>query len=519
MTISAVVNRASFTGNGSTTGFAFPYPFHAQADLVVISTVIATGVQTTKALTTHYTISGTPDAQGHYPDGGTVDFITAPAATESITIYRDPALIQSVNLTENDSLPVESAVESPFDYLTMICQRLSDRLSRALRQPEGDTANIDLLPAKVTRASKYLAFDADGDPIASSATDGVVASTFMETVLDDTTAALARTTLDAQQATESLPALTLPVSGDSLPLYDVSGSSSSQITLDDLLKFLHTSKVCEGRLTLTTGVPVTTADVLAAETLYFAPYKGHKIALYDGTSWVLRTFTEVSIDVPDATNVYDVFAYDNAGVVTLELTAWTNTTTRATALTTQDGVLVKTGVLTRRYLGSFYCTTAGNGQTEDSKAKRYVWNYYNRVVRDMKVTEATDNWNYSTATWRQANGSGANQLDFVIGVSEDSVRAVVGGARSTSSGATARIVRIGIGLDSTTAFSGLPSTTSVSSAAIDGVPPAFFEAPIAVGKHVLTWLEQGGGTDTQTWYGDAGSPLDVQSGIMGVLWG
>lgn len=194
MTISSTTNRVSFSGNNVTTAFSFPYRFLADADLVVIETVITTGVQTTKTLTTHYTVSGAGDAAG-----GAVTMLTAPASTVTLTIYRDPAATQAVDLVENDPLPVEDSIETPLDKLTMMVQRLKDVDSRSLRQPEGDTANIDFLPAKVTRASMYLAFDADGDPIASSATDGVVASTFMETVLDDTTAAGARATLDAQE--------------------------------------------------------------------------------------------------------------------------------------------------------------------------------------------------------------------------------------------------------------------------------------------------------------------------------
>lgn len=163
--------------------------------------------------------------------------------------------------------------------------------------------------------------------------------------------------------------------------------------------------MCEFRMTLTTALPVTTADVTAATTVFVAPYKGNRIALYDGTNWVMRSSAQMSIAVPATTStMYDLFCFDNSGTATLEALAWTNDTTRATALVTQDGVLCKTGALTRRYLGSFRTTTV-SGQTEDSLAKRFVWNYYNRIVRPMRVIETTDNWNYTTSTIRQANNS------------------------------------------------------------------------------------------------------------------
>src|SRR4051794_38451931 len=53
--------------------------------------------------------------------------------------------------------------------------------------------------------------------------------------------------------------------------------------------------VNQGRLTGTTGTPVTTADVNAAATLYFTPYAGDQIGLYDGSNWHVRTYTEQSI--------------------------------------------------------------------------------------------------------------------------------------------------------------------------------------------------------------------------------
>ena len=195
MTLSTTTNRVTYTGNGVTVAFSFPYAFFAQADLVVVETIIATGVQTVKTLTTHYTISGSVDALGHYSSGGTVTANTAPASTVTWTIYRDPTATQTTDLVENDPMPAES-LEAALDYQTMLNQRTRDIAARSLQQPEGDSATIDRLPSKVDRASMYLGFDADGDPIALAAPATTTAvSAFMATALDDTTAAAARTTL------------------------------------------------------------------------------------------------------------------------------------------------------------------------------------------------------------------------------------------------------------------------------------------------------------------------------------
>src|SRR5437899_2723242 len=199
--------------------------------------------------------------------------------------------------------------------------------------------------------------------------------------------------------------------------------------------------ICDGRMTLTTATGVTTADVTAATTVYFTPYKGNRIALYDGSNWNLYTFSEISLALgSDAANTnYDLFAYNSSGTVTLERLAWTNDTTRATALALQDGIYVKSGTTTRRYLGT-YRTAGSAGQTEESAAKRFVWNYYNRVQRALVVRDATATWTYTTATYRQANASSANQVAVVVGVNETLVNRTAYHSASNSGAAPGAIV-------------------------------------------------------------------------------
>lgn len=273
---------------------------------------------------------------------------------------------------------------------------------------------------------------------------------------------------------------------------------------------------CQGRITLTTGTPVTTADVTAATTVRFAPFRGNQIALFDGTNWYVRSFSELSLAVPATTStMYDLWVYDNSGTAALEALAWTNDTTRATALTTQDGVLVKTGATTRRYVGSFR-TTGVSGQTEDSYAKRHVWNYYNRVMRPMKVHEATNSWTYTTATIRQANNSAANQIDFIIGVSEDLVHAdVLAMASNDSAGPVAFA---GIGLDSTTAATGKYSSVTLSTGSLTREMTATYDDFPGIGRHYFAWLEYSGAAGTTTWYGDGGTTTQ-QAGISGWIMG
>lgn len=300
-----------------------------------------------------------------------------------------------------------------------------------------------------------------------------------------------------------------------------SGSAdASKMLTGDQVWTAWDNSVCDGRLTLTTGTPVTTADVTAATSVLFTPYRGNRIACFDGTRWKMYTFSELSIAVPAAANqMYDVFAVDSAGSIVLEVLAWTSDTARATALALQDGVLVKSGATTRRYLGSFR-TTAVAGQTEDSYAKRYVWNYYNRVRRGMRAApETTDSWTYTTATMRQANANAANQLDFVVGVAEV-LAEVFALHRATNNNATVVGVSTSIGYDSTSAAA--TGVLMLGAAASDtlgafALPSASLRHYPAVGRHVYVWLEYSAATGTTTWYGDAGAANIIQTGILGSI--
>lgn len=278
--------------------------------------------------------------------------------------------------------------------------------------------------------------------------------------------------------------------------------------------------VCEGRLTTETGVAVSTSDRTAQATIYFTPFRGNRMGVYTGSQWSIRTFAELSLSLSGLTTAkpYDVFVYDNAGTLTLEALVWTNDTTRATSLTTQDGILVKSGATTRRYLGTFY--TTATGQTEDSAAKRMVWNAYNRVSRPMRRNESTDSWSYATASWRQARAQAANQIEFVVGLAEDEVAASVT-CTITPSSASAVNGAVAVGFDSTTA----PASGShwifvngLTTGLLAGLYGSYRFNP-AVGRHYLAWLEFGG-TNATEFLGDNGSgSSDPQSGIHGTVMG
>jgi hypothetical protein len=300
-------------------------------------------------------------------------------------------------------------------------------------------------------------------------------------------------------------------------LVNFSAGSKTVICTAPAEAFSPIRPVNDFRLTLTTGTPVTITDVAASSGIYLSPYSGNQITLFDGVRWRIFETDEISLAFSGLTagKNYDVFGTIDTGSPILELgTAWTNDVTRAVALARQDGTLVESGDATRRYLGSVRAISA----TEicDTERRRFNWNNANRVKRKLKVVDTTNSWDYSLSVFRQANANAGNQIEILNGLAEDAVylKAI---ARAVSSGATARTVYAGIGINSTTVGSHDVSWPARCTSAADAHCIAEL-ANVALGYTIYTWLEYGGGADTQSWSGDNGATVSL-SGMVGSMVG
>jgi len=176
------------------------------------------------------------------------------------------------------------------------------------------------------------------------------------------------------------------------------------------------SNVCQGRLTLESGVAVSSTDQTAKTNIYFTPYKGNQIALYTpytaANYWTVFSFSELTLPLGTLTSGknYDLFVWDDSGTVKLVATAWTNDTTRATALTLQDGVYVQNLTPQYRWVGTF--RTTATTTTEDSDGKRFLVNAYNTVPRRMWKRMGTAH-TYNSTTPQQANADAAMQIELI----------------------------------------------------------------------------------------------------------
>jgi len=206
------------------------------------------------------------------------------------------------------------------------------------------------------------------------------------------------------------------------------------------------SSTCEGRLTLESGVAVSTTDQTAKTTVYFTPYRGTNISLYDSGDWDIFTFSELSLSISGYTadTNFDIFIYNNSGTLTLQSVAWTDDTNRATDIITLNGVYVLSGATTRRYLGTIR-TTSSTGQCEDSEDRRFVWSYYNQVKKYQQAKlNMPGGHSYATQTYRPVSNSttvGETRYEFVVGLDTYA---------TTSHNFHARYMYGSAGLDSTT---------------------------------------------------------------------
>jgi len=135
MTISSESYIKTYSGNGSTTVFAYNFKINDESHLEVIIADDEDN-QTTLTLTTHYTVSGVGEDSGGNVTVGDISSITGEAGTElpsgwTISISRVVPLKQLTDL-ENQGGFYASTHEDAFDYLTMITHQLQEQLDRCL---------------------------------------------------------------------------------------------------------------------------------------------------------------------------------------------------------------------------------------------------------------------------------------------------------------------------------------------------------------------------------------------------
>jgi hypothetical protein len=219
MPLTTTANRKDYAGNGVTTVFSFPYKFFDEDDLTVIEVDGASGAETVKTITTHYTVSGAGDA-----NGGTVTMLSPPASGKKLVILREVELTQEVDLVDNDPLP-SASLEEMVERTLMGVQQQQETLSRVATMPKSVPATVfdPALPtglAGVSNRALITNDDGDGFDVGPTADEISAAQTYATNAATSATAAAssasaastAETAAEAAQvaAEAALASLTLP---------------------------------------------------------------------------------------------------------------------------------------------------------------------------------------------------------------------------------------------------------------------------------------------------------------------
>lgn len=304
----------------------------------------------------------------------------------------------------------------------------------------------------------------------------------------------------------------------------------------------------QGRLTLVSNTPVMSSDQSAATTVYYTPYNGLLVPIYNGTNIVPTSIvSQLSLGLSSshaADNIYDLYIFSLSGTPTLgtgpswsagtsgNITAGScarGTGAGGAALAYVGGVLTNAVSMTARYgpAGGSTTTVAANqgtyvgtiyidhtaGQvtchvTFGQNRKFGLWNAYNRVPIALQAGDSTATWTYTTATIRASNnapssysglsfnvGSGTtcNGLTVLEGLPEESINVFLEqGTGVGTPGAAA--YSIGIGLNATTAYNGLVGNTTANNGGTSANPVNVNTAnvlPPSLGINVLCSLEKG----------------------------
>lgn len=159
-----VLNQTSkagpYTGNGTTTSFAFDFKVLAESDLIVTITLTSTGFEYVSVLNTDYSVSLNADQENN--PGGTITYPISGdelESTHTITIERLVDYTQETDLVNQGAFYAQ-VIEDTLDKIVMMIQQLNETLSRTLRVGPSEDGELSI-PTLVP--SSFLGVNADGD--------------------------------------------------------------------------------------------------------------------------------------------------------------------------------------------------------------------------------------------------------------------------------------------------------------------------------------------------------------------
>lgn len=612
MTVSTTACKAFGQGNGATTDFTFSFATPATSNIVVTH-VTAAGVETDVTASCSIVLNAVP-AGGLWALGGTVTYNPgAPIASGTyLCITRVLDETQETEFVNQDSV-YNQVTEMTFDEVVMLVQQLQEAITRCLQIPQVDQSGLSvILPFNTARESQTLVTDGSGNITTGSVT-GTIISAAMIPVVQAITLAAARTALgvisdptttEGDMIFRTAGALARRAIGAANTFLTSDGTDPAWTTLTARLDALFSSTqgavlyrgaatwgalapgtsgqflasggaaanvswaspassstptIPQGRLTLVSATPVMTTTQSAKTSVFYTPYNGAYVPIYNGSMYVNNTFAELTLALDSNSGhtgyqqsgkLFDFFVFLNSSVVTLCTgPAWSSTTARGTGAGTTELQLLN-GIWTNKntlvakidatsstvnvtanqatYLGTMLasadgtCTWVFGARASGGTAASFnLWNCFNRVNVETFIQDTTDNWQYQTAAWRSANNSAAMRAAFIQGLAEDGFSARYLAYSFNNSALTNVLRSAGVGYDATNALASgcSPGNAYLSDNGNAGATQlcpmlSLFNKSADIGSHFIQAIEISDAVSNTIWYGDNGTPTTIQNGLF-----
>lgn len=278
----------------------------------------------------------------------------------------------------------------------------------------------------------------------------------------------------------------------------------------------------------TAGNPQPTGDVSAATTLYYGPWFGSQLPIYNGSNMVMTSFAELILTIPSsrlANTIYDVLIINDVGTVRACFgPAWSTSTLGSGArgtgagtaeITQVQGVWVNTVSQSCVNGASTYSVAANqgtvvgtvivdntNGQvtfhvTAGQLRKWAAYNFYNQLDQTLLVVDATASWSYITSTWRNSRNDANNVARVLMGLPQTRVFVTFNQILQTTDSNTSSDPAIGIGWNVSNAPSGKVGWHYISITPTGGFTPkldalASYDPPGFLGGINVFAIETGG---------------------------
>jgi len=227
--ISNVTRRAVYapSGAGGVGPYAFTFEILANTDIAVFKD------NTLLTLTTHYTVTINANGTGSVTITA-AGLALSPTSPTQYAIVGNRTIARATDFTTGGDF-FANTINDELDQQTIFAQQNAEGLNRALQAPQTDPTTINMtLPAKATRASKTLAFDADGNPTPGvSAADVANAVTYATNAANSATAAASSASSassSASSASSSASTASTQASNASTSATNASNSASSAST-------------------------------------------------------------------------------------------------------------------------------------------------------------------------------------------------------------------------------------------------------------------------------------------------